>query len=404
MFWTNFAICSQNKQTLWPGSDFPGKCTRRHYIDKGGQVIRPAILWNDTRSHVQAAELDAIPVFRDLTGNIVFPGFTAPKILWMQQHEPALFAQIDKVLLPKDYLRLWLTGQAISEMSDASGTSWLDVKRRDWSDTLLAATGLSRENMPELIEGSAVGGGLRDSLAARWNLPKSIPVAGGAGDNSATAIGLGVVKAGQAFASLGTSGVLFAANDAYSPNPDSAVHAFCHALPQTWHQMGVILVATDALEWYSAIVGENAAQLTNELGSNLRKPGRLQFLPYLGGERTPHNDADIRGAFTGLAHGDDRATLSHAVLQGVGFAFRDNLSALQAAGTQIDALIAVGGGSRSQYWLGLLANILNIPINVPEDGDFGAGFGAARLGLMAATGADATDVCVPPIIAQVIEP
>jgi xylulokinase len=275
-------------------------------LDAADEVLRPCILWNDSRSFEEAAELDADPMFRRVTGNIVFPGFTAPKLMWVQRHEPALWDRVAKVLLPKDYLRLWLTGDHVAEMSDASGTSWFDTGARDWSDDLLAATGLSRGHMPRLVEGSAPAGTLRMALAGRWGLPAHVVVAGGGGDNAASGVGVGVVRAGQAFVSLGTSGVLFAANDGYQPDPETAVHTFCHALPNTWHQMGVILSATDSLNWYAGMVGETAAALTGNLGG-LRAPGKALFLPYLGGERTPLNSASVRGAFLGLEHTTDRA-------------------------------------------------------------------------------------------------
>lgn len=373
-------------------------------LDKAGNPLRPCMLWNDTRSFKQAQRLDEQPDFRALSGNIVFPGFTAPKVLWVKDNQPDIFERIHKVLLPKDYLRLWLSGEYISDMSDAAGTSWLDVAKRDWSVLLLKATGLSRAEMPDLVEGSEIGGQLRGDLAARWGLPTGIPIAGGGGDNAASAVGMGTIEAGQAFISLGTSGVLFAANNDYRPMPQTAVHTFCHALPDTWHQMGVILSATDSLEWYSRIVGKTAQQLTADLGDDLIAPGATQFLPYLGGERTPHNDANIRGGFLGLSHSDDQQALTRAVLEGVAFAFRDNLMALQSTGTRIDRLLAVGGGSQSRYWLKLLASVLDTPIDIPKDGDFGAAFGAARLGLMAQSGATATAVCTPPSIVDSIEP
>ncbi|MDP4032119.1 MAG: xylulokinase [Pseudorhodobacter sp.] len=371
-------------------------------LDHADEVLRPCILWNDTRSHEEAAELDADPMFRRITGNIVFPGFTAPKLLWVQRHEPRLWERLAKVLLPKDYLRLWLTGEHVAEMSDAAGTSWLDTAARDWSDALLVATGLSRSHMPRLVEGSAVSGTLRAQLAARWGLKKSVVVAGGGGDNAAAGVGVGVVRAGEAFVSLGTSGVLFAANDGYHPAPDTAVHTFCHALPDTWHQMGVILAATDALNWYAGLVGETAASLTASMGA-LQAPGKALFLPYLGGERTPLNDAAIRGAFLGLEHATDRAAGTRAVLEGVTFAIRDCRDALAATGTRLDKLIAVGGGSKSDYWLAAIATALDCPVHLPAAGDFGGAFGAARLALMAATGAGAEAATLPPI-ARVIAP
>ena len=371
-------------------------------LDARDEVLRPCILWNDTRAHEEAAELDDDPMFRRVTGNIVFPGFTAPKLLWVERHEPALRAKVAKVLLPKDYLRLWLTGDHVAEMSDAAGTAWLDTGARDWSDDLLAATGLSRAEMPRLVEGSAVSGHLRDALAARWGLPGAVVVAGGGGDNAASGVGVGVVRAGEAFVSLGTSGVLFAANDGYQPDPATAVHTFCHALPGTWHQMGVILAATDALNWYARLVGADAATLTGELGA-LQAPGKTCFLPYLGGERTPLNSASVRGGFTGLEHATDRQAATRAVLEGVTFAIRDCRDALAATGTRIDHLLAVGGGSKSDYWLAAIATALDVPVSVPVAGDFGGAFGAARLALMAATGAGA-EVATLPKISRVVMP
>ena len=312
-------------------------------LDQSDDVLRPCILWNDTRSAIEAAALDANPQFRALTGNIVFPGFTAPKVAWVKNHEPALFDQIAKVLLPKDYLRLILTGEHVAEMSDAAGTSWLDVEKRDWSDDLLAATDLVRSQMPRLVEGSESSGTLKDSLAQNWGLPKGIVVAGGGGDNAASAIGAGVVNKGDAFVSLGTSGVLFAASDAYQPDAASAVHTFCHAVPNTWHQMGVILAATDALQWLSQLTGQSAADLTRDLGP-LTAPTRTLFLPYLGGERTPHNDANMRGQFLHLDHATDAKQATRAVLEGVAFAFADCQDALRSTGTHIDSALAMGGG------------------------------------------------------------
>ncbi|PRY78970.1 xylulokinase [Yoonia maritima] len=396
------ALKNQTSLDAVRGIGLSGQMHGATLLDANDEVLRPCILWNDTRSAVEAAELDADPKFRALTGNIVFPGFTAPKLVWVARHEPEIFAKVKRVLLPKDYLRLWLTGEAVAEMSDAAGTSWLDVAKRDWSDELLAATGLSRDNMPRLVEGSEVSGVLRDELASRWGLPSGVVVAGGGGDNAASAVGVGVVKAGDAFVSLGTSGVLFAASDAYQPDAATAVHTFCHALPGTWHQMGVILAAADALNWYAKSVGQPAAKLTEGLGA-LQAPSQTLFLPYLGGERTPHNDANIRGAFVHLDHATDQAAMTRAVLEGVTFALRDNYDALTSTGTQINRLIAVGGGSKSDYWVQAIATSLGIPVELPVAGDFGGAFGAARLGLMAATGAG-VEVATIPQIARTSEP
>lgn len=371
------------------------------FLDSADQVLRPCILWNDTRSAAEATEMDADPMWRAVSGNIVFPGFTAPKMHWLRAHEPALADKVAKVLLPKDYLRLWLTGEHVGEMSDAAGTSWLDTGARDWSDALLAASGLSRDAMPRLVEGASASGALRAALAQRWGFGSDVVVAGGGGDNAATAVGMGVVSAGQAFVSLGTSGVLFAANDGYRPDAATAVHTFCHALPGTWHQMGVILAATDALNWFAALTGATPEALTADLGPAVA-PGRTLFLPYLGGERTPLNNAAVRGAFVGLDHATDRAAATRAVLDGVAFALRDCRDALAATGTKIDTLIAAGGGSRSETWLETVATALDTPIQIPEAGDFGAAFGAARLGMMADTGD--IDLATPPPILRTVAP
>ena len=373
-------------------------------LDAGDRPLRPAILWNDTRAHEEAAALDANPIFRSLTGNVVFPGFTAPKLAWMKTHEPELFAQARRILLPKDYLRLWLTGETVSEMSDAAGTSWLDVGQRRWSTDLLAATDLGMEHMPALVEGTSASGTLRPFLAEQYGISPGAIVAGGGGDNAASAIGMGVLAPDQAFVSLGTSGVLFVSNAAFSPDPDSAVHAFCHAVPDTWHQMGVILSATDTLNWFARLQNRSAEELVTALGPDLKAPGPTLCLPYLSGERTPHNDAAIRGSFVGLSHATDQAALTRAVLEGVAFALRDNLAALTHAGANPERLLAVGGGSNSDYWLKLLATVLGLPIDRPEEGDFGAAFGAARLGLIAATGADPHDIATPPATARTFAP
>lgn len=373
-------------------------------LDAEDEPLRPCMLWNDTRSSAEASALDANPLFRALSGNIVFPGFTAPKLVWVKQHEPEIFAHVRRVLLPKDYLRLWLTGERVSDKSDSSGTSWLDTGARAWSPELLAATGLGLEHMPALVEGTEPSGALRGDLAQRFGLGEGIVVAGGAGDNAASACGMGTVGAGTAFVSLGTSGVLFAANDEYRPNPDSAVHAFCHALPGAWHQMGVILSATDSLNWLAGLLDSTPRELTTALGPELRPPQSVTFLPYLSGERTPHNDASARGLFAGLGHESDRRALTQALLEGVAFAIRDSLEALRAAGTSISRVTAIGGGSQSAYWLEAIATALGIPVDVPAAGDYGAAFGAARLGMIAAERADPLAVCRAPAVAETISP
>jgi xylulokinase len=332
------------------------------------------------------------------------PGFTAPKIAWVRKHEPETFGKLRKVLLPKAYVRLLLTGEYVEEMSDAAGTLWLDVAKRDWSDELLAVTGLNRSHMPGLVEGSAPSGTLKPELASRWGMTGKVVIAGGAGDNAAAACGIGAIKPGEGFVSLGTSGVLFVSNEKFRPNTAGAVHAFCHAIPNTWHQMGVILSATDSLNWLSHITGKGQAELSAAAEASFKGPGEEIFLPYLSGERTPHNNAGARGSFIGLSHLSDQSRLAQAVMEGVTFAFRDCQRVLTDAGTSFGRLLAVGGGSKSELWLKLIATNLDIEIALPEDGDFGGALGAARLGLCAAEGADPAEVMIMPGIKQIIKP
>ena len=372
-------------------------------LDAKDTPLRPAFLWNDTRSSAQAALLDRQPGMRQITGNIVFPGFTAPKLMWMAEEEPELFSQVRSVLLPKDYVRLWLTGEKVTDMSDASGTGWLAVGDRSWSELALGASGMAVEQMPRLVEGSEASGELREDLAVELGLSPGIPVAGGGGDNAASAIGAGVVRAGEAFLSLGTSGVLFAATDSYAPNAESAIHTFCHALPKTWHKMGVILACTDALNWFAEMMGRRAPELTAACGDNLQRPGRAMFLPYLGGERTPHNDSEIRAGFVGLSHSDDATAMTRALLEGTAFAFRDSKEALAASGTAIDKCYAIGGGSASDYWVKVLATALNLPLSIVASSEVGGAFGAARLAMLS-DGALVSEVCAPPHVTTTIDP
>ncbi|MDK9697944.1 MAG: xylulokinase [Siculibacillus sp.] len=366
-------------------------------LDAADRVLRPCILWNDGRSAAECRALEAaFPALHAVTGNLAMPGFTAPKLMWVAAHEPEIFAKTARVLLPKAFVRLRLTGEAFEDMSDASGTLWLDPAKRDWSDAALAATGLTRAHMPRLVEGSALAGRLLPELAARWGMARPPVFAGGAGDNAATAVGLGAIAPGDAFLSLGTSGVLWVTTDRFAPNPASAVHAFAHALPGTWHQMGVMLSAASCLAWWADVTGRAAGDLLAELGDDATPGAGPLFLPYLTGERTPANDPELRAVFAGLGAGDGRAAMTRAVLEGVGHAVVDNRDALAAAGTEIGEIDLVGGGSRSRLWAQILADQLGIPVHRVEEGAVGAAHGAARLGRLAATGEDPAAVCARP--------
>lgn len=373
-------------------------------LDEKGAVLRPAILWNDTRCAKEADELDKNePAFRDIGGNAVMPGFTAPKAEWMRRHEPALFAQISKILLPKDYIRFCMSGAYVAEMSDAAGTLWLDVAKRDWSDVLLAACGLTVDHMPRLVEGAEISAHLSDEIADSWGVPRGIAIAGGAGDNAAAAIGLGVITAGDGFVSLGTSGVVFMVTDKFAPAAASGAHAFCHALPSLWHQMGVILAASDCVSWLCEITGQDVWQLMEEMEKTDLLKTMPFFHPYLSGERTPHNDAHATAGFLGLRRGDGHGDMARAVLQGVSFAIADALDILRKAGGAPEQLLATGGGSNNEIWLSYIASVTGCSIIVTDDADSGAALGAARLAMLA-DGHKAQMICTKPSIAKVISP
>jgi xylulokinase len=333
---------------------------------------------------------------RDITGNLAMPGFTAPKLVWLRENEPEIFARTACVLLPKDWIRLRLAGERHTDYSDASGTLWLDVGARKWSDRLLAACGMSRAQMPSLVEGSAAAGRLQGEIARRWGLPEDIPVAGGAGDNAASAVGIGAVMPGQGFVSLGTSGVIFVCADRFLPNPASAVHAFCHALPNRWHQMSVMLSAASALRWATKLTGrENEASLLAEaeaLNPSQRASAPL-FLPYLAGERTPHNDPNAKGVLFGLTHEHGPGDIAHAVVEGVSFGLLDGFAALdKQLRSTVTELSLVGGGARSSYWAQMLATLLQRPLVIRDGAETAGALGAARLGWLASGGSEA-EVC-----------
>ncbi|WP_090534318.1 xylulokinase [Paraburkholderia sartisoli] len=373
-------------------------------LDRSGNVLRPAILWNDTRAYAECIELETlVPDSRAITGNLAMPGFTAPKLLWLSKYEPAVFRAVQKVLLPKDYIAWRLTGEFVSDMSDASGTLWLDVGKRDWSGRMLAATGLSRANMPRLVEGSEAAATLREEFRREWGIDRSVTVCGGAGDNAASAIGVGVARRGDALLSLGTSGVLFAATARHAPNPTQAVHAFCHCVPRQWHQMSVILSAAASLHWLASLLKISVADVVDIAPAGQSETAPI-FLPYLNGERTPHNDAAARGVFYGMTATHSAAHLAYSVMEGVAFAMADGYAALQGAGTTLDAAAFIGGGSRSAFWGRLCASVLGFQLNRHEGSEMSAALGAARLARLAHGGEDLSGVCVAPPVLERYEP
>jgi xylulokinase len=374
--------------------------------------LRPAILWNDGRSFAECQELALrVPDLAKRTGNLAMPGFTAPKMLWVAKHESAVAKATRRVLLPKDYVRLRLSGEAVSEMSDASGTLWLDVGRRRWDEKLLAATGLSPTSMPNLVEGSEVSAYLSPEIARGWGLDgRRIPIAGGGGDNAASAIGVGATEPGAGFVSLGTSGVVFSVTDRFVSLPERTLHAFCHALPHRWHGMSVMLSAASSLSWIATVLGRESdigglvAAASAFAQSKSAVASAPIFLTYLSGERTPHNDAEATGMLAGLRaeHGAD--ALVYAVMEGVAFSFADGVDVLDAAGARPVRPLLVGGGARSEFWGQMIADVTGLTIDLAQGAEAGAALGAARLGMLAAGAGSVEAVCTRPPTQRAFEP
>jgi xylulokinase len=375
-------------------------------LDDENKIIRPAILWNDGRSQQQCLDIEKVEKkSREITGNIAMPGFTAPKILWLKENEPEHFNKIAKILLPKDYLRFLMTGDFASDMSDSAGTLWLDVEKRQWSESMLSATGLTQNQMPELFEGTEITGNISSDIAKLWGM-NNVPVVAGGGDNAAGAAGIGVINPNEAFLSLGTSGVYFVANESYMPNPDSAVHTFCHCIPNTWHQMSVILSAASCLSWVMQLTGySDEESLLEEIEKlDFSQASSILFLPYLSGERTPHNNPNAQGVFFGLNHKSDAAELGRAVLEGIAYAFADAQEALVAAGTKIETVSVIGGGSKSELWGKILASVLNKTLTYRKGSEVGPALGAARLAKVGVKQLSANEVCIVGEIDHIIHP
>jgi xylulokinase len=357
-------------------------------LDAAGEVIRPAILWNDGRTAAECAEIEervGLERLIALTGNRALTGFTAPKLLWLRRHEPEAYGRIAKVMLPKDYVRWKLCGEHAIDMADASGTLLLDVAHRRWSGEVLDALEIDQAWLPQLLESPEVSG----------VTPGGVPVAAGAGDQAAGALGVGVDRPGPLSVALGTSGVVFAALPAFAADERARVHAFCHAVPGGWHAMGVMLSAAGSLAWLrdAAAPGEEFGPLVES--ARPWEPGveGLTFLPYLAGERTPHADPDARGAFAGLSLRHDRGALVRAVLEGVAYGLRDSLDLLVELGVEPERGRVSGGGARSELWLRIIASVLELPLERPVVEE-GAAYGAALLGGVAGGTWASTDEAV----------
>jgi len=398
----------------WSGLEAIGLSGQMHgatLLDQEGQVLRPAILWNDGRSEAECRWLTAhVPEFHQRSSNLAMPGFTAPKLLWVARHEPELFQRLATVLLPKDYVRFRMSDALVSDLSDSAGTLWLDIGGRAWDPVLLDACGLSTSQMPRLVEGSAVSAELSAEVARAWGLGgRRVPIAGGGGDNAASAVGIGAVNPGDGFLSLGTSGVLFVAADHLVALPSRTLHAFCHALPDRWHGMAVMLSGASALTWFAGIAAaaSDIGRLVASAEAFSADPARVAaapvFLPYLTGERTPHNDPAATASFAGLRAGHEADALAYAVLEGVGFGLADCLDVLVESGAAPSSCMLVGGGARSTFWAQLVSDCTGLALDIPDSAELGAAFGAARLGMLS-VGGNVASVCTKPRLRAQIRP
>ncbi|HSD65335.1 MAG TPA: xylulokinase [Vicinamibacteria bacterium] len=353
-------------------------------LDEGREVLRPAILWNDQRTGAECAEIErrvGRPQLIREVGNVALTGFTAPKILWVRNHEPAVYAKAKLVLLPKDYVRLRLTGEAAMDKADGSGTILFDLKARTWSKRVLETLDIPAEWLPPTFEGPEVTGRVTAEAAAETGLKAGTPVMAGGGDQAAGAVGAGAVRPGVVSLTLGTSGVVFATTDAPLVEPEGRLHAFCHAVPGRWHFMGVTLSAAGSLQWYRDTLApkEGFADLVTEAGEAPAGSEGLLFLPYLSGERTPHPDPLARGAFVGLTVRHRRAHMTRAVLEGVAFSMRDCFALLRGAGLgTVNEVRIAGGGARGPLWRRIVASVLGLPM-VTVNSTEGAAYGAALL-------------------------
>lgn len=355
-------------------------------LDANGDVLRPAILWNDQRTQAQCdwmTEQVGFARLIELTGNRVLTGFTAPKILWVREHEPEVYARCVHILLPKDYIRYKLTGDYATDLAGAAGTSLLNVQARDWSDDVVAALGIPRNWLPGVHEGTQITGTISAAAAALTGLKAGTPVVGGGGDQAAGAVGMGCVTPDAIGVTVGTSGVVFAPLDHYAYEPEGRLHAFCHAVPGMWHFMGVMLSAAGSLQWYRDTLAPDVSFDTLLAEAETAPAGSdgLIFLPYLTGERTPHPDPNARGAFIGLTSRHTRAHLTRAVLEGVAYGLKDSFTLIAEAGLPQSFTARIsGGGAKSPFWQGIIADVLAAPlvnVNTPEAGAFGAALLAA---------------------------
>jgi xylulokinase len=368
--------------------------------------LQPAMLWNDGRGQAECAELlRDVPGLAEVTGVEPMAGFSAAKLLWVRKHRPEVFARIAYVILPKDYVRLRLTGEVASDMSDAAGTQLFDQARRRWASEVVSAVGLTEAQMPPLHEGVSVAGTLLAGAAAEYGLPAGIPIAAGGGDAGTGALGIGCIERGQGFISLGTAATFVVVDDRYAPKPETMLHNFAHCIPGRWFQMAGMLNGASVVRWALDLVGESDPdRMMQAIEANYRGPSRLLFLPYLTGERTPHNNPDARGVFFGLDAATTKVDLIQAALEGVAFSLRDARNCVIAANADCARPGFIGGGSRNRFWGQVIANVTGLTLIPYRDADLGPALGAARLAIIAATGAEVGKIGLVPDAAGAIAP
>lgn len=411
-WWSAFlAVCGKLRHRLpkvWADVSSIGLTGQMHAavcLDESGRPLRPAILWNDARARAECAELaKLVPNLHEIAGVIPMAGFTAPKVLWLRRHEPKVFDRIAHVVFAKDFVRLKLTGEYVTDMSDAAGSLWLDVRARQWSAPIVAAGGLLPTHLPRLAEGPDVSATLLPSIARKLGLPKGVVLAAGAGDVAAGALGIGAIAEGDSFLSLGTSGQYFVVRERFTLGPDPTVHSFAHCLLGRWYQMAALLNGASCLEWICRILGVTIGAALADVEKTARSPSPALFLPYLAGERTPHNDPDLRAAFLGVGHATTRANLVQSVLEGVALSFADVEDRLQTTASGGKELPVVGGAARSTLWVQILADVLGRDLVLYRNAEAAAPLGAARLARMALTREPPRSVCLPPKISKRIRP
>ena len=375
-------------------------------LDNMHKPIKAAMLWNDARGQAEADLLATqIPDIEEISGAAAMPSFSACKFLWMRNHERGLFDKIRHIALPKDMVRLWLTGELATDHSDAAGTQLYDQRQRNWSDAICGVIGIESSALPTIYESHEGAGRVRSEVASTLGLPTNCEVVIGGADTAAGALGLGVVIPGDSFITLGTSAIVATITNGYHPTSKGFLHNFAHCLPNQYYRMGAMLNGASALAWAARLVGaDDIGQLLHAVEARFTGPSRVMFIPYLNGERTPHNNADLRGALLGLDSASDKFDIAQAVIEGVSLCLKDALLVLGLDANTIGAMGFIGGGARSPFWTKILASVLNVPLVKYEGADLWPALGAARLAMLASNIDQLNDIAKKPRIENMVRP